>query len=164
MSRLIALRDLIVVEAPRWFLLMFAQYAIAVGCANVLAPEEPFGPATFSRIAKGMTRAEVQSAVGIAPGGYGPRNPTGYRGTDATGYYVKGWSVGTRQAFERRADNYDEWYGDRYFLLVRYDAEGRVIACDYGRPLYPKSWSLHRPMSVVLFESFCVFHSHGDDE
>jgi len=79
----------------------------------LLWQSSPVGPVGFARIRVGMTEREVAAILGGRPGYYADRDVTPLV-ADETVYEL------------RKAGELRQWYGNRWWIVVCFDDQGRV--------------------------------------
>jgi hypothetical protein len=97
---------------------------LLAGIARVW-PGPGIGPAGFARIRAGMTRAEVQAAVGMPAGECADHGDGCMAAT-----FIGRW--GAESAAEDEAHEYlysESWIGDSHALAVHYGKDGKVDGC-----------------------------------
>jgi len=81
-------------------------------------PQPTIDPATASRIARGMSEAEVDAVIGAPEGSYGRGSILGRQEFDI--FKTIGGSAKRKR-----------WSGERGIILVWFDSQGRVMLAEY---------------------------------
>ncbi len=121
------------------------------GCAclayPVLRPKPRIdtSPAAFARLRYGMTRAEVEAALGGPPGHYGS-DPGGQPMVKSM---PKCFAPGRSPKFS--ADH--NWLSDAGWIGVDYDAADRVSRLEWNAVMAPRPWAI-RNVDLLLWSSF----------
>lgn len=100
---------------------VFMVLALAVLAVFMLTRAQPtIDPATASRIARGMTEAEVDAVIGAPEGSYGRGSFLGRQEFDI--FKTIGGSTKRKR-----------WSGEDGMILVWFDSQGRVMLAEYVR-------------------------------
>ena len=95
-----------------------ALVAVGLVVFVLTRPQPTIDPATASRIARGMTEAEVDAVVGAPEGSYGRGAFLGRQEFDI----FKSIVGSTKRK---------RWSGEQGIILVWFDSQGRVMAAEY---------------------------------
>jgi hypothetical protein len=128
-----------------------ALLAVVVLVGWSILRRDPIGPSSYYRIRQGMTRAGVETIIGLPPGDYSNREEMyenelrkfnrmgspekGKKPAFKFAAEVLGWGYGSDSGLpivNFDAFTFESWVGDKYGLNVCFDQQGAVVGCALG--------------------------------
>jgi hypothetical protein len=124
----------------RWLLFCLGPLAVLTGVAGwLLCSTDPIGPRAFERIELGMNEEDVSTIIGLPPGSYvSERVASAY---DFCKYFAVRVDEKGCPFPEARQLSSRDWYGERHWIKVVFDEEGRVVGVYlYDIPEFSRSY------------------------